>query len=108
MSATGPDKPSLFSRLGVFFGHIPRRTRIMGGVTLALAAIAITLEGSWGEVGETIVLFGVIGLIILVVGFVAWGLSKIVGEKAATWITSLLILGALGGCVGFVVSNWGY
>lgn len=99
---------SPLKRLGGYFGKMPPLTRFMAVLVLVLAPVVITVNGEWGEVLEFLVMFAVMAVGMVVIGFVTLGLSKIVGEKAATWIVCLLILGALGGCVGYVLSNWGY
>jgi len=92
----------------LFFGDISKRTRIMALVALVLFITAITLNGEWGEVLDSLLTFVVVAAVIAVFILILLGLTKIVGEKAAGFITAILMLGALGGCVGYVVSNWGY
>ena len=100
---------NFLGRLGIFYKDMPRQTRIMAVLALVLVIISIALNGvDWGEVLQFCL--GAVGIFVavLVIGFVTLGLSKIVGEKAATFIVMILVLGALGGCVGYVLSNWGY
>lgn len=99
---------SPLKRLGGYFGRLPPLARFMAVLVLVLAPVVITINGEWGEVLEFLLMFAAIAVGVIVLGFVTLGLSKIVGQKAATWIVTLLLLGALGGCVGYVLSNWGY
>lgn len=100
--------PPAFKKLGRFFGDIPMRTRIMGVVALVLFVVSITLSGEWDEVLGMALGFIALVVAVVVIGYATLGLSKVVGEKAATFIMMLVILGCLGGCVGYVLSNWGY